>query len=310
MYCSVIIPIYNEEKSIKILIARLLKVLDKLQAEYEIIFINDGSNDNSLKIIESLIKINNKIKAISFRKNCGKSLALTCGFKFAKGEIIITMDGDLQDLPEEIPKFISKINEGFDMVSGWKKIRYDPKIFIIYSKFFNFVINAFTGTKIHDTNCGFKAYRKYLVKHLNIYEGLFRFIPAIAKYEGFKIDEIVINHKPRIYGKSKYGLGKIFKGFYDLLALLFLLRYIKKPLHFYGFVGLVFLFSGFLINLYLSVLWIMGEHISNRPLLFLGILLMIIGFQSFSAGITAVMISDISSKLDKNYPISKKIGEL
>ena len=307
MDLSVIIPLYNEEGSINDLYDQLFVILEKLKITYEIWFIDDGSVDDSLRILKEYQKKDKNIKVISFQNNYGKSAALSKGFQVANGDIIITMDADLQDDPAEIPNLVAKINSGFDLVSGWKKKRFDPLSKRIPSKFFNFITSFITGIKIHDINCGLKAYRKEVIKEIPVYGELHRYIPVLAHWRGYRIGEIVVKHHPRKYGKTKYGVSRFFKGFFDLLAVLFLTRYRQRPLHLFGFLGLLSCFLGFVILLYLTVLWFQGYGIGHRPLFFMGILLVIIGLQSFSLGLIGEMITNIQS--DKPSYVLKKTDD-
>ena len=308
---SVIIPCYNEEMSIEELSSRISNVFTNINADFEIIFIDDGSVDDTWKIIKILSDKDPRIKGISFRSNFGKSIAFSCGFRHATGEVIFTIDGDLQDRPEEIPKFIDKLNEGFDLVSGWKKIRKDSRDKVVASRIFNFFTSKLTDVKIHDFNCGFKAYKRRTIKNLNIYGDLFRFIPAFVKWNGFKVGEVIVEHNPRKYSKSKYGARRLLRGFFDLFTIIFLLRYLRKPLHFFGVIGGITLLAGIGVNIYLSVLWFLGNQIGNRPLLVLGMLLMIIGIQFIMTGLIAEMITHFQSRFDKTvYPISEKTDNI
>jgi len=226
------------------------------------------------------------------RKNFGKSIALSEGFKLAQGDVILTMDGDLQDDPKEISNFISKLNEGYDLVTGWKQQRKDPVLGKkLPSKLFNYMTNLVSGVKLHDHNCGFKIYRKQLAKKLSLYGDLHRYIPALSHSMGFKVTEISVEHHARPYDKSKYGLERFYHGFFDFITILFLTKYLKRPMHLFGWFGSVVSFLGFLICSYLSILWFLGEKIGGRPLLILGVLLIIVGIQFFLAGLIAEMIS-------------------
>ena len=308
---SVIIPCFNEQQSIVELYERLASVFQKLSSSFEIIFIDDGSTDNTWNVIMELKNRDPRVKGVSFRSNFGKSIAFSCGFEHATGEVIFTIDGDLQDTPEEIPKFIAKLNEGYDLVSGWKKERKDSIDKVAASRVFNFFTSRLTGVKIHDFNCGFKVYKKKVIKNIDIYGDLFRFIPALVKWKGFKVSEVIVQHNPRKYSKSKYGASRLLRGFFDLFTILFLLRYLRKPLHFFGIVGGLVLITGFGINLYLAIIWAMGHQIGNRPLLVLGMLLMITGFQFVSTGLLGEMLVNFQSKFDKsNYPVSEKTDNL
>ena len=307
---SIILPVFNEEKSLDELIQRLVKVLNNLKDNYEIIFIDDGSSDKSLAIMQKLSHKNSKIKVISFRKNFGKSTALICGFHFSLGEIIFTMDADLQDQPEDIPLFLKKFKQGYDSVSGWKKHRYDPIDKVIVSRIFNFLATKLTGVKIHDFNCGFKAYKREAIKDLELYGDLYRFIPALISWQGFKVGEIEVNHHRRLYGKSKFGQSRLIRGILDLFTTVFILRFLKRPLHFFGFLGLMFFLLGFLISLYLTIIWFGGQSIGHRPLLVLGILLIVVGFQFISTGLLGEMMTYFQNKSEKEkvFPIAKIIG--
>jgi glycosyltransferase involved in cell wall biosynthesis len=303
---SIIIPLLNEEESINDLYQLILTVIEKLSLTYEICFIDDGSTDGSLERLKSLRQNDKNIKIISFRKNHGKSAALSEGFKLARGAIIITMDADLQDDPREIPNLIKKIHTGYDMVSGWKKKRNDPLSKTIPSKFFNRTTSLLTGIKIHDFNCGLKAYRRDVVKEIPVYGELHRYLPVLAHWMGYRVGEIVVEHHPRRFGKTKYGFKRFFDGFFDLLTVLFLTRYRQKPMHLFGLMGLVTFFFGAGILTYLTILWFSGHGIGNRPLLFLGILLVIVGMQSFSLGLIGEMITNTKDET-RIYSIKEKL---
>jgi glycosyltransferase involved in cell wall biosynthesis len=298
MKISIIIPLLNEEDSLLELYDKIIYVLSTEKISYEIIFIDDGSTDNSLNILKNLHSKNKKIKIYSFQKNYGKSAALSQGFKKASGDIVITMDADLQDDPNEIPKLLDKINKGHDLVSGWKKKRNDPISKTIPSKFFNFVTSKLTGIKIHDFNCGLKAYRKKVIKDIPVYGELHRYLPVLAHWRGYKVGELTVLHHKRKYGKTKFGVRRFLSGFFDLFTVLFLTRYRQKPLHLFGFFGLLSFIAGFGISLYLTVLWFQGFGIGNRPLLFLGVLLIIVGMQSFSIGLIGEMITNSKDEDD------------
>ncbi len=306
MDVSIVIPLYNEEESLQELIAQINESFSNLKQTFEICFIDDGSTDKSLDKLKELHLKYPDIKILSFRKNYGKSAALSEGFKLAEGDIIITMDADLQDDPAEIPNIIDKIKSGYDLVSGWKKKRFDPLGKTIPSKLFNFITSRLTGIKINDFNCGLKGYRQEVIKEIPVYGSLHRYLPVLAHWKGFKVGEVVVQHHPRKYGETKYGLRRFFDGFFDLFTVLFLTRYRQKPLHLFGFFGLGSLTLGFIISFYLSVLWFMGHGIGNRPLLFLGVLLMIVGMQSFSIGLIGEMITNLKGE-EGSYSIKEKI---
>ncbi len=281
---SVVIPVFNEEESLKKLYAELFRVLESY-ASWEIIFIDDGSDDNSYSVLMDIADENRRVTVIRFLKNFGKADALSEGFKHSRGNIIITIDADLQDDPSEIPNLVKKIQEGWDLVSGWKKNRKDPLSKRIPSRLFNVVTRLFTGLKIHDFNCGLKAYRRKVINAVNIYGGLHRYIPAMAYQNGFSVTEIEVHHRQREFGQTKYSGNRFFHGFFDLLTMLFTSKYFNRPLHFFGFIGLILFMSGMIISIYLTFGWFQGIWIGNRPIFFLGILLLIIGIQFFSIGL-------------------------
>ena len=289
---SVVAPIFNEEESLVELHQRLSSALCTLEKPAEILFIDDGSNDGSFEVLKALRKNDPNVRAVQFRKNYGKSAALAIGFKRSRGKIIVTIDGDLQDDPSEIPHLIQKLNEGYDLVSGWKKQRHDSFIKRVSSKLFNRVTCIFTGLKIHDINCGLKAYRREVTDSINVYGQLHRFLPVLAQWEGFKVGEVVVQHHPRKFGRTKFGASRFIAGFFDLITVLFITRYTKRPLHLFGLAGLVSFILGMTISLYLSIEKIyLGKHLSNRPLLFLGVLLIIVGVQFVSIGLLGEMIT-------------------
>lgn len=285
---SVIVPFLNEEGSLKELYLRLVKELG--QNKFEIIFVNDGSTDASQKIIAEIVNKDSRVRLINFRRNKGKSAALTAGFRKSEGDLVITMDADLQDQPEEIDKLITKLKEGFDLVSGWKKERNDPAIFVYFSRIFNWIIRKTTKVNLHDINCGFKIFRKEVVENLDLYGDLYRFIPVLAAKEGFRVGEIEVIHSLRKYGKSKYDISKFYRGFFDLLTVLFVINFKSKPFRFFGGIGLLFFLTGITTCAYLTIIWFQGQSIGRRPLLILGILLIITGIQLFTSGLLAELI--------------------
>lgn len=302
MLISIVVPFFNEEESIQELYERIVKAVS-LSAGYEIIFVDDGSSDTSSKIVENLHAMDKNVRLISFRKNFGKSMALGAGFEFSHGDIVITMDADLQDQPEEIPLFIEKIHSGFDLVSGWKYPRHDSWHFVFASKLFNRFVSILFGLRIHDVNCGFKAYKADVVKSLDVYGELHRFLPVIAHQKGFRVTEIKIQHARRKYGKSKYGVWKFFYGLIDMITVLLLTKYVQKPAHFFGTTGILFFVSGFALSLYLTIRWFMGHGIASRPLFFLGILLIIVSIQLISLGLLGEIL--VSKDRNKMYKIKK-----
>ncbi len=305
---SFVIPLRDEEGTLEELYEGILKNVPS-NFSFEIIFIDDGSSDNSYEVLKGIHERDKRVKLIRFRRNFGKSSALLAGFNRAKGDIIITMDADLQDDPKEIPKFIEKIKEGYDLVSGWKKKRKDPITKTLPSKIFNKLASILTGVKIHDFNCGYKAYRREVVENLEIYGELYRYIPALANSKGFKITEIPVEHHERKYGRSKYGWKRIIKGFLDLITVVFLTRFLKRPMHLFGGIGILFLITGFIINLSLVLYKLLtGALIGTRPLLTFGVLLMIMGVQFLSIGLIGEMLSNLTHERKREYLIAEEVG--
>lgn len=288
---SFVIPVRDEEGSLKVLYTKIARVTDRLGKEIEIIFVDDGSTDESFEILKTLHQKDKRIKVIKLRGRFGKSIALSSGFEKATGQIIFTMDADLQDDPNEIPKFLSKLEDGYDLVIGWKKVRHDPISKTIPSKLGNFATRALTGIKVHDLNCGFKAYRREVVQNLELYGELYKYIPVLAEKQNFKVAEVVVSHQPRRFGKSKFGWQRNIKGFLDMLTVVFLTGYLRRPAHFFGTFGIISFFLGFLIGLFITYLRLTTGTIQYRyPLLFLGVLLMIIGIQLVTTGLLGEMI--------------------
>lgn len=293
---SAVIPVFNEEESLDAFYKVLMANLPKFDKTYEVIFVDDGSTDKTLGILKKFEAKNSNVRIFSFRKNRGKAEVLTSGFKASKGDLVVTLDADLQDRPEEIGKLIEKQKEGFDLVSGWRKNRKDPIQKRISSKLFNFLVGAFWGVKLHDYNCGLKLYTKEAAKSLNLYGGMHRFIPLLAAEKGFNVTEIPVIHEKRKFGKSKYGFSKIFRDIPDMFTILFLTRYAKRPLHFFGFIGGVLSAIGFFVLFYLAILRFMGETIGGRPLLTFGMLLVLAGFQVLFTGFLADLMLHVSEK--------------
>lgn len=307
---SVIIPVFNEQDSIPELHNWICRVMDGHGYSYEIIFVNDGSNDGSWNEIQKLAKLNPNVKAVSFTRNYGKSAALDMGFSKAQGEVVVTMDADLQDSPDEIPELYEMIvSDGFDVVSGWKKKRRDPITKTIPSRFFNGVTRVISGIKLHDFNCGLKAYKNKVVKNIHIYGEMHRYIPLIAKWSGFSnIGEKVVEHRPRKYGETKFGLERFLNGFLDLISVSFVNRYKRRPMHFFGTLGTVSFLAGFFITSWLIFQKIFGiyqgravREITAQPLFFLALVALIVGVQLFLTGFLAeMMASNNSRKADYN----------
>lgn len=302
---SAVVPACNEEESIREFYKILSANLAKLDKDYEIVFIDDGSTDSTLEILKSFAAKDKKVRIFSFRKNRGKAEALTIGFQMAKGDYIVTLDADLQDRPEEIGRLLEKSKEGFDLVCGWRKNRKDPLKKRLSSQLFNFVMRAFWGVRLHDFDCGLKLYRKEAAKSLNLYGGMHRFVPLLVAEKGFEVTEIPVTHEKRKFGKSKYGFSKIFKNIPDMFTILFLTKYAKRPLHFFGFVGGVVSAIGFFIMIYLTILHFMGQKIGDRPLLIFGMLLMLAGLQLLFTGLLADLILHISQKNSQNINLEE-----
>lgn len=294
---SIVVPVYNEEESLVAFHKELIKFVPKLDKSFEIIFVDDGSNDKTFEILKNLESKSKSIKVYSFRKNRGKAEALTLGFQKAQGDYIVTLDADLQDRPEEIKKLLTKLKEGYDLVSGWREHRKDSKLFInLPSKLFNFLASSFWGLKLHDYNCGLKAYKREAAQSLNLYGGMQRFIPLLFFQYGFRVTEVPVRHEKRKFGKSKYGFSKSFKEFPDMFTMLFLSRYSKRPMHFFGVFGMFLFLAGFIILIYLSILHFLGETIGNRPLLVFGVLFVVSGFQVLFTGFLADLILHFSKQ--------------
>lgn len=304
---SVVVPSYNERESLPELAERLTETLSGLTEAWEVWFIDDGSQDGSIETLRALHARDPRFRTARFRRNYGKSAALAVGFERASGRQVITMDADLQDDPSEIPALIAKLDEGWDMVSGWKKKRYDPISKTIPSKFFNFVTGKLSGIRIHDFNCGLKAYRGEVVKAVRMYGEMHRYIPVLAKMAGFSVTELVVQHHPRKHGHTKFGLSRFFKGFLDLLTVLFTSRYTQRPLHVFGTLGGLMLMAGLLINGWLTVEWLMGRPVGDRPMLLLGVLLMLLGIQLISTGLLAEMITKSDAKAG-DYHVSEELS--
>ena len=285
-------PLYNEQGSLVELHNQLVESLISTQKTYEIVFVDDGSNDGSFSVLQKIYEKDKSVIVVRFRRNFGKAAALQAGIRESVGDVIITMDADLQDSPKEIPRFLAELDKGFDIVSGWKKKRHDPWHKTAPSKLFNWVTSKVSGIDIHDFNCGFKAYRREVFDHVQLYGELHRYIPVLAGWKGFRAGEIVVEHHARKHGVSKYGFERLAKGLFDLLTIVVTRKYEGRPLHIFGTLGLASGLLGCLALCYLAVLWILGMGpIGNRPLLFFGILLTLFGAQMVSFGLLAEMIS-------------------
>ncbi|SMO74272.1 glycosyltransferase family 2 protein [Gracilimonas mengyeensis] len=298
---SIVVPVFNEEESLPELEAAIREAL-AADFSYEVIFVDDGSSDTSWQVIKNLANEKAEVSGIGFSRNYGKSVALQSGFEAAKGRYVVTMDADLQDDPQEVPAMVEMLENGYDLVSGWKKERHDPVSKTIPSKFFNYVTRKVARIELNDFNCGLKAYKSEVVKNIYLYGELHRYIPMLAKREGFtRIGEKVVKHHPRKYGKTKFGLSRFMNGFLDLITITFVQRYLQKPMHFFGTIGVLLLLAGGGINFYLAFIkFFYGKGIGDRPLLFLGILLMVLGVQLFSTGLIGELIN--KNHVEKQKP--------
>ncbi|MDA9323963.1 glycosyltransferase family 2 protein [Flavobacteriaceae bacterium] len=315
MNLSIVIPLLNEQNSIDELTSSISTVVKALRLEFEIILIDDGSTDNSWKIISEICSNNQNVRGIRFLKNFGKSQALSAGFKACNGDVVITMDADLQDDPNEIPELYKKVKEEkFDLVSGWKKVRYDSIIFKNFpSKIFNWAARITSGIKLNDFNCGIKAYKKEVIKQIKLTGGMHRYIPVLAKNAGYnRITEKIVIHHPRKHGKTKYGIDRFIKGFLDLITLWFIHKFGKRPMHFFGLIGTMMLLVGFFFSAYLGVdkLFVQtsGRLITERPEFYIALATMIMGSQFFLAGFLGEIILR-NRKIKKQYIIIEKVNE-
>lgn len=311
LFFSVVIPLLNEDESLPELSDKLNHELTQIcQDSWEVIFVDDGSTDNSFDVLKKLNQNNNKFKIIKFRKNYGKSAALQAGFNLAQGQYIATMDADLQDDPNELPHLLTKINEGYDLVSGWKKVRHDPKLTKnIPSKLFNWATSKISGVKLHDFNCGLKLYTQEVAKSLDVYGEMHRYLPALAFIDGFKVTELPVIHHKRKYGKTKFGLSRFVNGYLDLLTVAFTSKFFNRPLHFFGLIGSLLTVVGLVIDTWLVVERLLGmTYLSNRPLAFAGMGMIVIGIQFISMGLIGewILKSNITKK-KTNYNIKETI---
>jgi glycosyltransferase involved in cell wall biosynthesis len=304
-----VIPLLNEEESLPELARQLENVLERVaRGKYEVLFVDDGSTDDSFRVIQDIHARNQRFKAIRFRTNHGKSAALAIGFSECKGDIVITMDADLQDDPNEIPSLVAKLEEGYDLVSGWKRKRHDPWHKTMPSKLFNAVTSRMSGIRLHDFNCGLKGYRREVIENVQVYGEMHRYIPALAHWEGFRVTEIPVQHRARQHGVSKFGMSRFLKGYLDLLTVMFTTRYIKRPLHFFGAVGSLFAVVGFVTDLYLVIEWSLGRtSLSNRPLALFGVAMIIVGVQLISIGLIGELI--VKNNLEhQKFSVRERLG--
>jgi glycosyltransferase involved in cell wall biosynthesis len=304
---SVVIPVYNEEQSLQPLYDGLKAELERIGRTYEILFVDDGSRDGSFSVLQALHDVDPHVRAIRLRRNFGKTPALVAGFSHVRGEIVFTMDADLQDDPAEIPQFLARLAEGYDLVSGWKYPRHDPPTKTVPSFFFNRMVSVTTGVKLHDINCGFKAYRREVIEDVKLYGELHRFIPVLAHQRGFRVSEIKVRHHKRKYGKSKFGARRFLRGFLDLLMVLFLMSYLRTPLRLFGTFGILSMLVGIAVDLYVVLDRYLPigsqEPIHNRPLLFVGILFIIFGVSFILTGLQSEMIRHFAYRPEEEYSI-------
>ena len=288
---SVVVPVHNEERSVALLLDELGSALDGIGRPWEAVFVDDGSTDGTFSALTRLHDAGDNVRIVRLRRNFGKAAALQAGFEEARGDVVVTIDGDLQDDPAEIPRLLAKLDEGFDLVSGWKAKRRDPLSRRIPSRIFNSVSGRMSGLRLHDLNCGLKAYRAEVLHGLRLYGELHRFVPVLAHYRGFRVAEVPVNHRPREHGRSRYGMERYVRGFLDLLTVTFMGRYRHRPLHLFGGLGLVLSLLGGVVLVYLAALKLAGQAIGHRPLLTLGVLLVVVGIQLLSLGLLSELIT-------------------
>ncbi len=308
---SVVVPLLDEERSLDLLFREIAAALEPLDEAFEVVFVDDGSTDGSMEVLTTLSAETTNVVVVHLRRNFGKAAALQAGFLEARGDVVVTIDADLQDDPAEIPRLLAKLDEGFDLVSGWKERRHDPFLRRLFSRWFNRATAVVSGVRLHDVNCGLKAYRAEVLHGMRIYGELHRFIPILASYRGFRITELPVNHRARRHGRSRYGPERYLRGFFDLLSVTFMGRYRYRPLHLFGGVGLLMSAVGFVILLYLTVLWFWGQGIGGRPLFTLGVLLVVVGIQLVSLGLLSELVtSQHEERLDERERIEQLVGEV
>jgi glycosyltransferase involved in cell wall biosynthesis len=308
---SVVVPLLNEEATLEVLYAQIAAALEPRGEAFEVVFVDDGSTDRSLEVLHHLHETADNVVVVHLRRNFGKAAALKAGFLEARGETIVTIDADLQDDPAEIPQLLAKLDEGFDLVSGWKTRRNDPFLRRAFSRIFNATTALISGVRLHDVNCGLKAYRAEVLQDMRLYGELHRFIPVLAAYQGYRIAEIPVNHRARQHGRSRYGPERYLRGFFDLLSVTFMGRYRYRPLHLFGGIGLLMGAVGFIVLLYLTMLWFWGEGIGTRPLLTLGVLFMVVGIQFVSLGLISELItSQHEERIDERERIERMVEDV
>lgn len=304
---SAVVPAFNEAESLPEFHRELAAALDAMGGGWEAIYVDDGSRDGTDRAIERLAAADPRVRGVSFRRNYGKSAALATGFRMARGAWIVTLDADLQDDPGELPKLAARLEEGFDLVSGWKLNRQDPFTKTLPSKLFNRVTGMVAGLQLHDFNCGFKLYRREVADAIEVYGELHRFLPALAHWAGFRVGEVAVHHRPRKYGRSKFGAARFVNGFLDLLSAAFISTSALKPLHVFGRIGLLFLLTGSGIGVWFVAIWVLGEPIRVRPLMLIGAGLVLLGIQFILMGLLGEMIANMRSRTD--YPVRRRYGD-
>ena len=308
---SVVVPLLNEERSLEALYDELAAALEPLDDAFEVVFVDDGSTDGSAAVLSKLHDERTNVVVVHLRRNFGKAAALQAGFLEARGDYVVTIDADLQDDPAEIPAMLAKLDEGFDLVSGWKTRRNDPFLRRLFSRWFNWATGAISGVRLHDVNCGLKVYRAEVLDGIRLYGELHRFIPVLASYRGFRVAEMPVNHRARQHGSSRYGPERYLRGFFDLLSVTFMGRYRHRPLHLFGGVGLLMGAVGFIILLYLTTVKLWGGSIGTRPLLTLGVLLLVVGIQFVSLGLLSEMItSQHEERIDERERIDQFVSDV
>jgi len=305
---SVVLPVLDEVDSLGVLHRELTEVLERLGRPYEILFVDDGSRDGSFERIEKLRLEDPRVHGVQLRRNFGKAAALAVGFREAQGDVIVTLDADLQDDPAEVPKLLARLEDGVDLVSGWKQERQDPRSKTWPSRLFNWVTGFLTGLRLNDFNSGFKIYRREVVEELRLYGELHRFIPALAAWRGFRVAEVPVHHRARRHGRSKFGSARLWRGFLDLLTVLFLTRYTRRPLHLFGGLGLIAWTVGFAVNAYLTGIWLSGaQPIGTRPLLAFGVLSMLVGVQFFAVGLLSELVLSYQTRSADDVSIRRRL---
>lgn len=307
---SVVIPVYNEDESVPMIYRRFTEVLaagpEPYRSSYEIIFVDDGSSDNSFAVCAEIQAADPRVKVVQFRRNFGKTAALHAGFQLSRGARVVTIDADMQEDPGDLFRLLEQLDAGYDMVSAWRARRNDPLSKTLPSRVFNGVVSRLTGLKLHDFNCGFKVYTREVVRELRLYGELHRFIPVLASQRGFKVTEVPVEHRPRKFGKSKFGARRLGRGYLDFIMVLFLSTYLRRPLRLFGAIGTLFVLTGGLICAYLTLLWFQGVRpIGDRPLLTLGVLLLITGLQFISTGLVGEMLRNSSYQPGDEYAVRR-----